>query len=151
MSTGYQRKTMMKNSHITAIAVGIFLVLGGLYFIFVISGQTNRKNAECTEKTVGTITHVSKNDSRYMTTIDYTIEDIEKTITVKAKKDLGVGNTIDIYYEPMSFSHLYIDGISETGTHNIITGVIITVIGGVFIALGIFEKRKKKAKISVEA
>ena len=143
MTSRAQRREMMKHSHITSIAIGIFLVLGGLYFIFVISGQTNSKNAKCTEKTVGTITHVSKNDSKYFTTIDYTIEDIEKTITVKAKKDLGVGNTIDIYYEPMSFSHLYIEGISETGTHNIITGLIIIAIGGAFIALGIFEKRKK--------
>ena len=145
MTSYYQRKLRSKNSHITAIVIGILFVIGGLYFVFVISGQTNRRNAKCTEMTVGTITDVSGSGSKYTTTIDYTIEDIDKTITVKAKKDLGVGNTIDIYYEPMSFSHLYIEGISETGTHNIITGLIIILIGGVFIAFGILEKRKKGA------
>ena len=143
MSSRSQRRMQMKNAHITSIVVGIFLILVGAYFIFVISGQTNEKNAKCTEKTVGTITNVSKSDSKYNTTIDYEIEGSAKTITVKSKKDLGVGNTIDIYYEPLYFSHLYIEGITETGTTNIITGCIMIAVGIVFIAVGVAMKKGK--------
>ncbi len=82
MSSRSQRRMQMKNAHITAIVVGIFLILGGLYFILVISGQTDAKNAKCTEKTVGTITYVSKPDSKYNVTIEYEIEGSAKTMTV---------------------------------------------------------------------
>ena len=44
MSSRSQRRMQMKNAHITAIVVGIFLILGGLYFIFVISGQTDGRH-----------------------------------------------------------------------------------------------------------
>ncbi len=147
MSSRSQRRMQMKNAHITAIVVGIFLILGGLYFILVISGQTDAKNAKCTEKTVGTITYVSKSDSKYNVTIDYEIEGSAKTMTVKSKKDLGVGNTIDIYYEPLHFSHLYIEGITETGKTNIISGIIMIVIGAVFIAAGVALKKSKGSSL----
>lgn len=42
-----------------AIAAGIFVLLVGLYFIFAISGETNRKNAECTEELERTDRRVS--------------------------------------------------------------------------------------------
>ena len=143
MSSRSQRRMQMKNAHITAIVVGIFLILGGLYFIFVISGQTDAKNAKGTEKTVGTITYVDKSDSKYNTMIDY------ETMTVKSKKDVGVGNTIDIYYEPLHFSHLYIEGITETGKTNIISGIIMIVIGVVFIAAGVALKKSKGSSLKL--
>lgn len=145
MSNSYRRSQRMKNSHITSIVVGIFVLLGGLYFIFFISAETNRKNAECTEKTVGTVSQVSKSGSKYRTTIDYEIDGSQKSITVKAKKSIPAGSKIDVYYEPMSYSHLYIEGVSETGTSNIISGLIMVLAGVAFIALGILEMKKKKA------
>ena len=145
MSSRSQKRFMMKNWHISAIVIGIILALFGLYFVFGISGQTNRKNAECTEKTVGTITAVTKSGSSYLTDIDYTIEDIDKTMTVKAKEDLGVGNTIDIYYEPMSWSHMYIEGVSSTGKNDVVFGIGSILVGCAFIVMGILELRKRKA------
>ena len=136
---------MMKNWHISAIVIGIILALLGLYFVFGISSQTNRKNAECTEKTVGTITAVTKSGSDYLTDIDYTIEDIDKSMTVKAKEDLGVGNTIDIYYEPLSWSHIYIEGVSSTGKNDVLFGLGSILVGAIFITMGVLELRKRKS------
>ena len=144
MSNRSQRRFLMKNWHISAIVIGIILALLGLYFVFVISGQTNRKNAECTEKTVGTITAVVKSGSTYSTSIDYKIEDYDNMMVVKAKEDLGEGNTIDIYYEPLSWSHTYIEGVSPTGKNDVIFGLGSILVGAVFIAMGVLELRKKK-------
>ncbi|MBO4900278.1 MAG: hypothetical protein J5509_08290 [Lachnospiraceae bacterium] len=145
MSSRSQRRFMMKNWHISAIVIGIILALLGLYFVFGISSQTNRKNAECTEKTVGTITAVTKSGSDYLTDIDYTIEDIDKSMTVKAKEDLGVGNTIDIYYEPLSWSHIYIEGVSSTGKNDVLFGLGSILVGAIFITMGVLELRKRKS------
>ena len=150
MSSRSQRKMQMQHWHITAIAVGIFLAIGGIYFIFGISRQTNNSNAKCTEKTTGVITDVSKNGSRYVSTIEYKIEEFDKTLTVETKKDLGLGNSIDIYYEPMSWSHIYIEGVSSTGKDNVIFGLVAILAGGVFIFMGVLTlKKKKKARKEV--
>ncbi|MCR4692025.1 MAG: hypothetical protein K5739_11835 [Lachnospiraceae bacterium] len=144
MSSRSQRSFQMKNWHLSAIVVGILLVLGGLYFIFGISSQTNAKNAKCTEKSTGIISDVQKSGSKYISTIDYTIEDFEKSLTVETKKDLGLGNSIDIYYEPSTWSHLYIEGISQTGKDDISFGIITLLAGGVFILIGVVVLKKKK-------
>ncbi len=144
MSNRSQRRMLMKNWHISAIVIGIILALLGLYSVFVISGETNRKNAECTEKTVGTITGVTKSGSAYLTDIDYVIEDSENTMTIEAKKDLGAGNTIDIYYEPLSWSHIYIEGVSPTGTKDVIFGLASILVGALFIGSGVVTLRKRK-------
>ncbi len=144
MSSRAQRRMLMKNWHISATVIGLFLMFLGLYMAIVVSAGTNRKNAECTEKTVGTITEVTKSGSSYATTIDYTIEDYDKTITVQAKKDLGVGNTIDVFYEPMSWSHLYIEGITSTGKNDVIFGLLSALVGGGFFVSGIMAWRNKK-------
>ena len=144
MGNASQRSFQMKNWHLSAIVVGIILVLFGLYFIFGISKQTDSKNAKCTEKTVGTVTDVKQNGSKYVSTIDYMIEDYEKSITVETKKDLGLGNTIDIFYEPLTWSHLYIEGVSSTGKNDILFGVISLLVGGVFILMGAMVLKKKK-------
>ena len=146
MSTIYGRARKEKQRTGIAIAAGIFVALCGLYFIFGISGQTNKKNAKCTEQTTGVITDVQASGSKYLTTIDYEIEDIENTITVEAKKDLGVGSEIVINYEPLYFSHLYIDGITPTGTKDVITGIIMLLGGGVLAAAGYLLRDKKPVK-----
>lgn len=147
MSSRSSRNIRMKNWHISSIVVGILLVTGGLYFIFGISNQTNAKNARCTEKTTGVVSDVKQNGSKYVSTIDYTIEDYEKTMTVETKDDLGLGNSIDIYYEPQSWSHLYIEGISKTGKNDITFGLIALLAGGIFILMGVMElKKRKKAR-----
>ena len=145
MSNRSQRRMLMKNWHISAIVIGIILALLGLYSVFVISGETNRKNAECTEKTIGTITGVTKSGSTYLTDIEYVIEESEMDTTIEAKKDLGVGNTIDIYYEPLSWSHIYIDGVSPTGTKDVLFGIVVTLVGAAFIGAGVITLRKKKS------
>ncbi len=144
MSSRSQRNFQMKNWHLSAIVVGIFLAVCGLYFIFGISRQTDAKNAKCTEKTNGVISDIKQNGSEYISTIDYTIEDFDKTLTVETKKDLGLGNSIEICYEPQTWSHLYIEGISKTGKDDIKFGLITVLAGGVFIFMGVMVLRKKK-------
>ncbi|MBR6359081.1 MAG: hypothetical protein IKS11_05460 [Lachnospiraceae bacterium] len=148
MSSRSQRNIQMKNWHLSSIVVGIFLAVCGLYFIFGISRQTDAKNAKCTEKTTGVISDVKQNGSDYVSTIDYTIEDFDKTLTVETKKDLGLGNSIEICYEPQTWSHLYIEGISKTGKDDIKFGLITLLAGGVFILMGVMVLRKKKKGLS---
>lgn len=138
----------MKNWHLSSIVVGILLVTGGLYFIFGISSQTNAKNARCTEKTTGIISDVKQNGSKFVSTIDYTIEDFDKTLTVETKKDLGLGNSIEVCYEPQSWSHLYIEGISKTGKDDIVFGLVSLLAGGFFILIGVMVLRSKRKSVS---
>ena len=148
MSSRSQRNFQMKNWHLSSIVVGILLAVGGLYFIFGISSQTDAKNAKCTEKTTGVISDVKQNGSKFISTIDYTIEDFDKTLTVETKKDPGLGNSIEVCYEPQSWSHLYIEGISKTGKDDIKFGLVSLLVGGVFILIGVMVLRnKKKARI----
>ena len=144
MSSRSQRNFRMKNWHLTSIVVGVLLLLGGLYFIFGISRQTDAKNAKCTEKATGIVSDVKQDGSKYISTIDYTIEDFEKNLTVETKNDPGLGNPIDIYYEPQTWSHLYIEGISKTGKNDVIFGLVSILVGGVFVLLGVWELRKRK-------
>ena len=144
MSSRSNRSTRMKNWHLSAIVVGILLVVGGLYFTFGISRQTDARNAKCTEKTTGVISDVKQNGSTYILTIDYKIEDFDKTLTVETKKDLGLGNSIEVCYEPQSWSHLYIEGVSKTGKEDIKFGLVTILAGGVFILMGVMVLRKKK-------
>ncbi len=136
----------MKYFHITAMVIGVFLALCGLYFIFVISGQTNSKNAKCTGITQGVVSEVVPAGSRFKTTVDYVIEDIDKNVTFEAKKDLGVGSQIEIRYDPETWSHLYIEGVSSTGKDDIIFGVIAFLTGAAFFACGFIIKKKKDQK-----
>ena len=144
MSSRSQRNFQMKNWHLSAIVVGIILALIGLYFVFGISSQTNAKNARCTEKTIGVISDVKQNGSEFISTIDYTIEDFDKTLTVDTKNDLGLGKSVEICYEPQTWSHLYIEGISKTGKDDIKFGLVSLVVGGVFILIGVMVLRNKK-------
>ncbi len=144
MSSRSQRNFQMKNWHLSAIVVGIILALIGLYFVFGISSQTDAKNARCTEKTIGVISDVKQNGSEFISTIDYTIEDFDKTLTVDTKNDLGLGKSVEICYEPQTWSHLYIEGISKTGKDDIKFGLVSLIVGGVFILVGVMVLRNKK-------
>ena len=144
MSSRSQRNFQMKNWHLSAIVVGIILALIGLYFVFGISSQTDAKNARCTEKTIGVISDVKQNGSEFISTIDYTIEDFDKTLTVDTKNDLGLGKSVEICYEPQTWSHLYIEGISKTGKDDIKFGLVSLIAGGVFILIGVMVLRNKK-------
>ena len=56
MSTSrYRRRQQMKYFHYSAMVIGIFLAVLGLYFICVISGDTDKKNAKCTEVAQGIV------------------------------------------------------------------------------------------------
>ena len=144
MSSRSQRNFQMKNWHLSAIVVGILLAACGLYFILGISSQTDAKNARCTEKATGVVSDVKQNGSRFVSTIDYTIEDFDKTLTVETKKDLGLGNSIEVRYEPQTWSHLYIEGVSKTGKDDIKFGIVSLIVGGVFILIGVMVLRNKK-------
>ena len=143
MTSRSQRRIQMKNAHITAIVVGILLVLAGFYFIFVIRGQTNDKIAKCTETTTGTVSAVSYKDSRYLTTIDYEIDGSFQQVTFKTKKEIAKGTPVEVRYEPLSYKHVYVEGMSETGTTNVITGLIMIAMGVIFAAMGFAMKKKK--------
>lgn len=145
MASRSQRRMAMKYAHITAIVVGVFIALVGLYFITVIRGDTDRKNAECTEKTAGTVTEVVASGSQYVCAIDYVAEDVDCTTTVMSKNDLGVGSSVDVYYEPLTVKHIYIDGITPTGAKDVRTGLIMLLVGAVFIAYGVITKKMKAA------
>ena len=149
MSSRSQRNFQMKNWHLSAIVVGIILALIGLYFVFGISSQTDAKNARCTEKTTGIISDVKQNGSRFISTIDYTIEDFDKTLTVETKKDLGLGNSLEIFYEPQTWSHLYIEGVSKTGKDDIKFGLVSLLAGGIFVFIGGVALRNKKKERGV--
>lgn len=141
MSTKYGRARKSKQRTGIAIAAGIFVALVGLYFIFGISAQTNKKNAKCTEDATGIVTDVTTSGSKYLATIDYKIDDYEDTVTVETKKEVSVGSEIAIKYEPLYYRHLYIEGITPTGTKDVITGVIMLVVGAI-LAVGGFLLKK---------
>ena len=150
MISKYGRIRREKQRTGIAIVAGIFVILCGLYFIFGISRQTDEKNAKCTEETTGIVSDVKASGKKYLTTIDYEIEDIEKTMTVETKKDLGVGAEIVIKYEPLYFSHLYIEGISPTGKNDQITGAIMLLAGGVLVVGGFLLKSRKPPAVTEE-
>ena len=53
-------------------------------------------------------------------------------------------------YEPESWSHLYIDGVSSTGKNDIVFGVITVLVGAVFFAMGFIIKKNKDSKKDME-
>ncbi len=130
-----------------AIAAGIIVFLIGLYFIFVISGDTNRKNAECTEELVGTVVDSSASGSKYSTTVEYTPGYSPMTVTFTTKDPYEVGKEIPMKMHPTSFTKVYIEGMSPTGKNDVVQGVIFSAVGAVLAAAGFaLEKGKKKPK-----
>ena len=146
MSNRSQRRFRAKYGHVTAIVAGIFVAVIGLFFIAVIRGETDKRNAKCTEKTTGVITEVSTSGSGYLNTVDYVAEDIDCSVTVETKKDLGVGTELEVYYEPLTPKHIYIEGITKTGSSNVVTGLIMILAGAVLAALGFFVKKLDRPK-----
>ena len=124
-----------------AIVSGILLILIGLYFIVGISGETNRKNAKCTSTTTGTVTAVSGSGSKYNVTVDYVADDVSMSKEIESKKQLSVGDTVTINYEPLTVSHIYIEGVSPTGTKDVITGIVILAVGAAMTCLGFWLKK----------
>ena len=143
MTSRSQRKFQMKYAHVTAIVVGIIIAIIGLFFIAVIRGETDGKNAKCTEKTTGVVADVKVSGSKYLNTIEYVAEDLDYSVTAETKNDLGVGTKLDVYYEPLTPGHTYIEGISKTGKDNVVEGLIMILAGGIFVAAGIFLKKIK--------
>ena len=141
MTTKLGRERKSKQRTGIAIVAGIFVALVGLYFIFGISAQTNKKNAKCTEDCTGIVTDVKASGSKYLATIDYKIDTYEDTVTVETKKELTVGSEVAIKYEPMYYKHLYIDGITPTGTKDVITGVIMVAVGAILSVGGFLLKK----------
>ena len=94
-----------------AIVAGIIVALIGIYFIVGISRGTNRKNAECTEETTGTIVASDPSGSRYTTTVEYTPGYSPMTVTFDTKEQYEVGSGITVKYHPTSFTKVYIEGM----------------------------------------
>ena len=140
----------MKYFHYSAMVIGIFLAVLGLYMACVVSGETNRKNAECSAVAQGVVSEVIPDGSKYKTTVDYTIEDFDKSVTFLSKKDLGVGNTVEVRYEPDSWSHLYIDGVTSTGKDDIVFGATAALVGILFFTIGFIIKKNKDNKKEME-
>ena len=69
MSTRSQRKFQRKYAHVTAKVVGIFIAVIGIFFIAMIRGETDARNAKCSEKTTGVVTDVKPSGSKYINTI----------------------------------------------------------------------------------
>ena len=129
-----------------AIAAGIFVMLAGLYFMIGISGQTDRKNAECTEETVGTIVESAKSGSGYSTTVEYTPGYSPMTVTLKTKKQYDPGTEIPMKYHPTSFTKVYIEGMSPTGKDDTVQGAIFLGAGAVLAAVGFALEKGRKGK-----
>ena len=146
MSTISQRKFQSKYAHVTAKVVGIFLAIIGIYFIAIIRGETDARNAKCSEKTTGVVSDVKASGSKYLNTIEYVAEDIDCAVTVESKKDLGAGTQIEVNYEPLTPKHVYIEGVSKTGTSDVVEGLIMILVGGAFVAAGVFLKKMDKPR-----
>ncbi len=146
MSSRSQRRFQMKYAHITAIVAGIFVAVIGLYFIAVIRGETDKKNAKCTEKTTGVVTEVKSSGSDFLNTVDYVGDDVDCTVTIETKNNLGVGTKLEVYYEPLTPKHIYIEGITKTGSSDVVTGLVMILAGAVLAALGIFVKKLDRPK-----
>lgn len=128
-----------------AIAAGIIAAVIGIYFIFGISRETNRKIAECTEETVGTVTESSSSGSGYATTVEYTPGYSPMSVTLKTKNQYEIGTEVPVKYRPDSFKKVYVEGMSPTGKNDVIQGAVFVAAGAVLTALGfILEKSKKK-------
>ena len=138
MATNLQRRQRRLYGMKIAIVAGILVMLAGLYFILGISGQTNRKNAECTEEITGTILDSTKSGSGYSTTIQYTPGYEPMTVTLNTKKQYNPGTEIPMRYHPTSFSRIYVEGISPTGKDDMGAGAVLAAVGFVF------EKRRKE-------
>lgn len=141
MSNRSQRSFRSKHVHTIAKVVGIFIALIGIYFIAVVGGETDARNAKCTEKTVGVVSDVRASGSKYLNTIEYVGDDVECSVTAEIKNDLGVGTEIEVYYEPLTPKHVYIEGISSTGKKNTIEGIVMILVGAAFVAVGFFLKK----------
>ena len=142
MASYSQRRITRKHGHWGGIVAGIFILLSGLYFLFGISANTDRRNAKCTESVVGVVTASEASGSKYLTTIEYTPEDWTTSIDVETKKQYEVGSEITVNYEPMTPKHVFIEGITPTGASDRITGLIM-IAAGAAMAVGGYLIGKK--------
>ena len=145
MATYAERRRRRLYGPRIAIAAGILVALIGIYFIVGISSSTNRKNAECTEETVGTITASDPSGKDYSTTVEYTPGYSPMTVTFNTKEQYEVGSEITVKFHPTSFTKVYIEGMSETGKKDVLQGEIFILVGVLLSALGIvLEKLRKR-------
>ncbi len=140
----YTRRSRRLYGGKIAIAAGIIVALIGIYFIFGISGDTNRKIAECTEETVGTVTESVSSGSKYATTVEYTPGYSPMTVTLKTKEPYEVGAEVPVKYHPTSFKKVCIEGMSPTGKNDVIQGAIFVAVGAVLSVGGFFLEKSRK-------
>lgn len=135
-----------------AIVAGIIVALIGLYFIVGISGDTNRKNAECTEEMTGTVVDSVSAGSGWSTTVEYTPGYSPMTVTFKTKDRYEIGTEVPVMVHPTSFTKVYIEGMSPTGKNDMIQGAVFIAAGAALAALGfVLEKARKGKRPSGEA
>ena len=146
MATYSERRIRRLYGAKIAIAAGIFVFLVGLYFIFGISGQTDRKNAECTEAMTGTVAECVPAGSGYSTTLEYTPGYSPMTVTFKTKDRHEVGEEIPVMVHPTSFTRVYVEGMSPTGKDDVIRGILFAAAGAVLAGVGFALDRGKKKK-----
>ena len=148
MSTSLERSRRRRFAPGIAMAAGIFVLLVGLYFIFGISGNTDKDIEKCTEELAGIVTESVQQGNDYQTTIEYTPGYSPMTVTYLTKEEYPVGTELKVMMEPQHFSHIYIEGISEKGSDNKMQGLIMAVCGIVLTALGAILAKQKKGKRS---
>ena len=146
MATHLERRQHRLYGAKIAIVAGIFVMLAGLYFMIGISGQTDRKNAACTEETVGTIVDSTKSGSGYSTTVEYTPGYSPMTVTLKTKKQYDPGSEVPLKYHPTSFREVYVEGMSPTGKDDVVQGAIFLGAGAVLTAVGFALEKGRKGK-----
>ena len=141
MSNRSQRSFRKKHAHTIAKVAGIIIALIGVFFIAIVGGETDARNAKCTEKTIGIVSDVKASGSKYLNTIEYVGDDVDCSVTAEISRDLGVGSEIEVFYEPLTPKHAYIEGVSQTGKKNVIEGIVMILVGAAFVVAGIFLKK----------
>ena len=127
-----------------AILAGILVALIGVWFLFGISGSTDSGIAECTEETAGKVVSSEPSGSRFSTTVEYTPGYSPMTVTLRTKKQYEPGTEIAVKYNPTSFTKIYIEGMSETGSADRTQGILFIALGAVLAAAGMFLKKLRK-------
>ena len=127
------------------MAAGIIVLLIGLYFIFAISGNTDKKFEKYTEELPGVVTESEPSGSKYLTTVEYTPGYSPMTVSYETKEQYEAGTEVTVKMEPNSFTHVYIEGMTPTGSADRTQGIIMALVGAVLAAAGFGMRKMRKA------
>ncbi len=146
MATHLERSRRRRLAPGISMAAGIIIFMIGIYTVFGISAQTDKKLARCTEETTGVVTDVSASGSGYFITIEYTPGYSPVSVTLDSKEKYDPGDEIPVKYDPMSFRNINIEGITKTGSSDRVTGIIEILAGAALVAAGLFLSKPGRAR-----